>query len=80
MFGATLRCKTCYQYTPDRCICGKDVALKGIKNGNCNRLTCQHPGATWFNKGSAKYYCSACANSINQSCPANDLLCFEDLQ
>lgn len=65
MFGALLRCDTCHQYKPDRCVCGKDPALKGVYGGNCNRQACQQPNATWYNKGSYKYYCQKCAHLIN---------------
>ena len=76
MFGSLLRCPKCNQHTPDRCICDKDPALKGVLGGNCNRTTCQKPGATWYNKGSYKYYCRACAKLINSSpCEDGSVLC-----
>lgn len=43
----------------------KDPALKGVYGGNCNRTTCQIPGATWFNHSTRTYYCRHCAYEIN---------------
>lgn len=40
---------------------------KGLKFGSCNREACQRPGATWFNRGTDKYYCENCAYSINSA-------------
>jgi methionyl-tRNA synthetase len=69
MFGAQLRCPKCHQYAPDRCVCGKDPALKGKRGGNCNREACQKPGATYYNHAMRKHYCKDCAlllNSVNR--------------
>jgi hypothetical protein len=53
-----------------------DPVLKGVKDGNCNRQACQQPGATWYNSGTYKYYCKACASMINWSCETGEeLLC-----
>ena len=43
-------------------------ALKGKKNGNCNRTACQAPGAVFYNKGTRAYYCRRCAEMIQASC------------
>ncbi len=74
--GANMRCPKCNGYVPDRCVCNADPALKGAKGGNCNRQACQKPGATWFNKGTDKYYCPDCATLINwQPLPDGTYLC-----
>jgi hypothetical protein len=40
--------------------------MKGIKNGNCNRTACQSPkNVEWYNHSTRKYYCSKCANILN---------------
>lgn len=65
MFGATLRCKVCNQYYPDRCTCGKPA--KGELGGACNRTACQQRPATWFNHSTCKYYCDHCAELINEA-------------
>lgn len=75
MFGATLRCKKCNKYKTDRCVCDNDSLLKGVFEGTCNRTACQQPNATWYNKGSYKYYCQKCATMINQ--PPGEPLCTE---
>lgn len=75
MFGSLLRCPTCHQYTPDRCTCNKDPALKGVKGGNCNRAACQQPNAWWYNRGSWAYYCGPCAKLINKGYPKDEQLC-----
>lgn len=41
------------------------AALKGAFEGNCNRLSCQAPGAIFYNKSTRKFYCEACAEAIN---------------
>lgn len=38
---------------------------KGLKGGSCNVTHCQKPNAFWYNKGTQKYYCAACADAIN---------------
>jgi hypothetical protein len=43
----------------------KDPALKGIRDGNCNRTACQAPGATGWHSGTRAWYCSACTRDIN---------------
>ncbi len=78
MFGYSLRCTKCHNYTPDRCICNKPPECKGVKHGNCNRTACQRPGATWYNKGTYKYYCRQCAYLINDNCDDGDPLCTEE--
>jgi hypothetical protein len=40
-------------------------ADKGLKNGSCNRGSCQEPGATFFNRSTKMYYCEDCAAKIN---------------
>lgn len=40
--------------------------LKGIKNGNCNRTSCQKPGAVYYNHSTRLYYCKTCADEINR--------------
>jgi hypothetical protein len=42
---------------------------KGLKNGSCNREACQRPGATWFNRGTDRFYCEDCARLINRANP-----------
>ena len=61
--GESMRCKTCGQYKPDRCICDKPD--KGEKGGSCNRTACQQPDAKYFNKATEAYYCETCAELIN---------------
>lgn len=39
--------------------------LKGAYMGLCNISACQEPVATWFNRGTDKYYCQPCAFQIN---------------
>jgi hypothetical protein len=46
-----------------------DPALKGKKNGNCNRTSCQKPGATWFNHSTRAFYCQPCAFLLNNENP-----------
>jgi hypothetical protein len=43
-------------------------ADKGDKNGSCNRIDCQKPGAYYFNHSTRRYYCGECARLINQAC------------
>lgn len=52
-------------------------ADKGLKDGSCNRRTCQAPGATWWNKGTGAYYCKDCARKINSACRFDgfDMIC-----
>lgn len=79
MFGAQMRCDTCNGYKPDRCVCAKDPALKGVKGGNCNRQACQKSGADWYNKGTYKYYCQDCATLINfAKLPDGSYLCSKE--
>jgi len=40
-------------------------ADKGEFEGHCNRSACLKPGANWYNHGSRKYYCRACAEWLN---------------
>lgn len=43
-------------------------ALKGVRNGNCNRTACQKPGAVYFSVWvHGAYYCQACARLINDA-------------
>jgi len=42
--------------------------MKGQFNRHCNRTDCQQPPATWWNKGTRKYYCERCARKINRVC------------
>jgi hypothetical protein len=51
-----------------------DPALKGKKDGNCNRQACQQPGATYFNVGTDAYYCESCARRINRDMTESDKL------
>lgn len=44
----------------------KPEALKGKLHGNCNRTDCQRPGAEYYNHSTKKYYCAACASTINR--------------
>jgi hypothetical protein len=53
---------------------------KGEFNGSCNRSACRTPGATWYNKGTYKFYCHHCAVLINRNCLPSDLLCSEDIR
>jgi len=39
---------------------------KGELNGTCNREACHGPGAVYFNHSTRKYYCSKCADMINE--------------
>lgn len=66
MFEKPWRCPDCHHTEPDRCVCGKDPALKGIKGGNCNRTACQQPEAHYLNVGTNAYYCWECAVDINE--------------
>lgn len=39
---------------------------KGERNGFCNRSNCLSPDSVvWFNSNTQKYYCPACASTIN---------------
>lgn len=47
-----------------------DPALKGQKDGNCNRTACQKPlrqGYTFFNRPMNAWYCRECATLINRA-------------
>lgn len=57
----------------------KKLALKGVKDGNCNVTACQRPGATWWNTSMRAYYCRTCAHDINYWCrkDGNELICHE---
>lgn len=68
MFGSLLRCAVCNGYNPDLCTCNADPALKGVKDGNCNRTACQRPGASWYNRVTQAWYCPHCARLINSHC------------
>lgn len=43
----------------------ENKSMKGKFGGNCNRTSCQKPGATWFNHSTLMYYCEECAILIN---------------
>lgn len=44
--------------------------MKGIKNGSCNRTTCQAPeSAVYFNHSTTAWYCAECADKINRMNP-----------
>ena len=45
----------------------KDPNLKGVAGGNCNRSSCQAPGAVYFNRSTRKFYCRQCAATINEA-------------
>lgn len=77
--GHQMRCDKCNGYKPDRCVCNKDPALKGVKGGNCNRQACQRPNAHWYNSGTNKYYCEDCALLINwHPAPDGTYLCSDE--
>lgn len=38
---------------------------KGQYLGSCNMSACLRPGANWYNHGSQKYYCAACAQMLS---------------
>ena len=40
---------------------------KGEKNGECNRTVCTGKNANYFNHSTLKYYCSSCAELINDA-------------
>jgi hypothetical protein len=42
-----------------------DPALKGVLNGNCNRVSCQQPNADWYNHSTQRHYCVNCAATLN---------------
>jgi len=44
-----------------------DPALKGVKNGNCNRTACQVEGADHYSVWTQAYYCKSCARMINNA-------------
>jgi hypothetical protein len=58
------KCKTHNEYLA---VCNCKEPDKGLKNGSCNRQSCQQPGATWFNRGTDAWYCQSCALRINAS-------------
>ena len=43
------------------------ASIKGVKDGNCNRESCQKPQAIWFNHSTEKYYCTKCAKMLNEA-------------
>lgn len=49
-----------------------DPALKGKKNGNCNRQACQRPVATDYNVATDAYYCEPCGRRINREMTEED--------
>lgn len=59
----TLQWGDAHTITLDR---GPDPALKGKKDGNCNRSACQEPGAYFYNTATRAYYCIACARDIRR--------------
>jgi hypothetical protein len=44
-----------------------DPALKGKRNGNCNREACQLPGAIGYNYSTRAWYCPRCTKLINEA-------------
>lgn len=49
--------------------------MKGTFADECNRTACVNQSATYYNRGTGKYYCRPCARLINE---ANDQeLCTE---
>ena len=38
---------------------------KGSFGSECFHFTCKSGGANWYHKGTARYYCEACAGEIN---------------
>lgn len=44
-----------------------DPALKGVRDGNCNRTACQAPGATGWHTGTQAWYCPECTREINRA-------------
>lgn len=60
------------------------MVVKGIIGGDCNRTSCQAPGAFWFNHSTRAYYCEACAGILNHAnsdylTPDGELLCVSRL-
>lgn len=49
---------------------------KGEFKGSCNRSACQQPGALWYNFGTQRYYCEACARLINEANRADSIRLF----
>jgi hypothetical protein len=39
----------------------------GAFGGECFRALCKTAGATWFHQLYRRYYCSTCANDINET-------------
>lgn len=44
---------------------GPDKPNKGEPGGACNRSRCQQEPAEWYNHGTRRYYCEACADWLN---------------
>lgn len=44
---------------------GPDKPNKGELGGACNRSLCQQEPAEWYNHGTRRYYCEACADWLN---------------
>lgn len=57
-----------YKYAPGNHPAGTpDRKDKGQFGGSCNVTACQLPdSATWYNHGTQRYYCVACATVLNQ--------------
>lgn len=47
----------------------------GTFDGLCNRTACRKPNARWWNRGSERYYCEACAQRINVQNMLGEVLC-----
>jgi hypothetical protein len=41
---------------------------RGEYGGRCQRESCDRHNATWYNKGSGKYFCDECARAYNDLC------------
>jgi hypothetical protein len=50
---------------------------KGDWGGECNRTVCKETPATFYNRGTYRYYCRHCAHLINLGLPRLKPLCFE---
>lgn len=50
---------------------------KGEYRGACNRSACLAPGATWYNRGSMRFYCAECAAMLNHA-NRNDPFCQDE--
>jgi hypothetical protein len=44
------------------------VAPRGEHGGLCGNPACPHAGADWYNRGTCRHYCDACARLINEQC------------